>query len=169
MNQTEGTHIMTYRNKSFIRSTLLALTLGIVAPLAAQAHPVSYRPSLTVPALFVVGREGGNIRPFTVAIAADGTVTTTGAIQPSNSHVKLGSDTLKGLLKLARAERFFALPDTITGAGVLPDVASLYIAIHTGNTSKTVREHGGHSAAFSQLYAVLMAAAGTCDGFAQVC
>jgi hypothetical protein len=150
-------------------SALAALFLASIAPLVSQAHTVTHNRLQSPASLFVVGREGGNIRPFTVTILEDGTVNTTGAIQLSRQGEKLGPDTLKGLVKLARAEHFFTLPDTISGTNVLPDVASLYVTVRTGNAAKTVREHGSHNSAFSQLYAVVMAAAGTCDGFAQVC
>jgi hypothetical protein len=160
---------MIRRSKILTRTAILVLLLSTSEPLAAQAYPGHHNPSQVTGPRFVIGREGGNIRPFTVTIAADGTVTTTGAIQPASQHVKLGPDTLKGLTKLAKAEGFFSLPNTVSGSKVLPDVASLYITVRTSTVAKTVKQHGGKNHAFSELYAVLMAAAGTCDGFAQAC
>lgn len=128
--------------------------------LAAGAHGPHRLTSVMSTPTFTFGREGGNIRPFTVVIAADGTVTVTGAIKVSSPSPHLSTDAPAGLLKLAKAERFFRMPRLISGSHVLPDFASLFIAIHRAGGTKTVSVHGARRPRFNQLYAVLMAAAG---------
>lgn len=108
---------------------------------------------------FVFGRVGGNIRPFTVTIASNGQISASGPVSTS-ARSRVSAAAIKGLIKLARAEGFFALPDQIEGNHVLPDVASLFITVNAGGQTKTVRLHGVHNAPFEQLYAVLTAVAG---------
>jgi hypothetical protein len=64
------------------------------------------------------------------------------------------------LLTLARAEGFSALPTQIVGHG-LPDVGGRFIRIHTAHSTKAVHVRFVRVAAFDQLYAVLLAVAGT--------
>jgi hypothetical protein len=110
-------------------------------------------------AAFVFGREGGNIRPYSVTISTDGTVTARGPVSTTTRHLSDPTDVLAGLMKLARAERFFAMPGQIVGHG-LPDVSGRFITIHTASATKTVHVRFVRDAAFDQLYAVLMAVAG---------
>jgi len=130
------------------------LSLAGAPPAAVSAPPPRAAAPLT---LFAFGREGGNIRPLTVTIDATGLVTATTGTATSPPH--LTTDALDGLLTLARAEGFFALPSRIVGHG-LPDVAGRFITIHTATTTKTVHVRFAPNAAFDQLYAVLAAASG---------
>jgi len=140
---------------------LVAAVLTVSAPLGAAASPWgSHGVAQTSSTLFSFGRTGGNIRPFTIAIASNGQVVAMGPALGTAGHVRLSQAALKGLLKLAKAEKFSSLPDRLEGNHVLPDVASLYITVDTGSATKTVRNHGAHVASFDQLFAVLMAVAG---------
>lgn len=121
-----------------------------------RTHTVS---GSTGRAVFSFGIQGGNIRPWSVTLSDDGSITATGSIK----HVqKLAdpTDTLNGLLKLADAENFFALPKNVRCPGVLPDVAAQWITIKANGDTKQVMVHGACNAAFSQVYAVLMAVGG---------
>ena len=100
------------------------------------------------------GRTGGNILPFAVSVSQTGAVTTSG---PVSAPKAIPVAAVNGLLTLARAERFAALPRRVACKGVLPDVASLYITI----AGRTVTVHGACNRQFSELYAVLQAVAVT--------
>jgi hypothetical protein len=76
---------------------------------------------------------------------------------------------LLALYKLAKAEKFFSLPDQINGSGFHPDTASLYVTITSSSGSKTVKVHATRNAAFSQLYSLILAVAGACDGANGAC
>jgi hypothetical protein len=143
-----------------------ALILALIAanasaPLSRAASPAgpSHRSMAKEGPYFVFGRKGGNIRPFTVSIALDGVVTVSGPVA-AREPLTLSRDALGGLLRLAKAEKFFSLPAHIKGGQVLPDVASLYITIYGQTGPTTVDEHGAVNRHFDQLYAVLMAVAG---------
>ena len=128
--------------------------------LPAHAHALpAHAHALPAPFLFAFGREGGNIRPLTVTIGTTGTVTMSAAAGGGRPPGQLSPDALDGLLLLAKAERFFALPAHIVGHG-LPDVSSRFISIQTQRGVKTVQVRFVRNAAFEQLYAVLAAAAG---------
>jgi hypothetical protein len=121
-----------------------------------RTHTVS---GSTGQAVFTFGIQGGNIRPWNVTISDDGSITATGSIK----HVQKladAKDTLNGLLKLADAENFFGLPKNVRCPGVLPDVAAQWNTIKANGDTKQVIVHGACNAAFSQVYAVLMAAGG---------
>jgi hypothetical protein len=96
-----------------------------------RTHAVS---GSTGQAVFSFGIQGGNIRPWNVTISDDGSVTATGSIK----HIQKLADptnTLNGLLKLADAETFFALPKHVRCSGVLPDVAARWITIKANGDS----------------------------------
>ncbi len=127
----------------------------VSAPLGGfAAMPVSPPPAST----FVFGREGGNIRPFSVTISATGAITATGAAHVTQT--RLSADALDGLRTLVKAEGFQTMPALITGTHMMPDIAAEYITITSGTSTKEVRLQSGNNAAFAQLYAVLMAVAG---------
>jgi len=141
---------------------VLAAVLSGVAPIAAGAAGAAHRAhgaARAGGAVFSFGRVGGNIRPFTVTIYADGSITSSGAVTTS-PQAHLSPDAIKGLKKLARAEHFDSLPDQIPGSNVNPDIASLFITVTTAQGTKTVKMHGGQSRQFQQLFAVLQAVAG---------
>lgn len=111
--------------------------------------------------VFSFGLKGGNIRPWSVVFALDGSVTATGVTAGTQT---LGSpqDTLKGLLALADAEGFFAMSKQIgCPGGGNPDVGARTIAISTSAGTKRVSVFGSCKPAFNQLYAVLQQVAGT--------
>lgn len=138
---------------------MMGLVLAAALPMAALAsHGAAHQPAALHQPAFVAGREGGNIRPSTVTIYNDGTVSVSGAGAGSN-HPQLSKDALDDLMKLARAEGFFTLSARIIGHG-LPDVGDRYTTIHSAGGVKTVHVRFVQNAAFNQLYAVLMAVAG---------
>jgi hypothetical protein len=135
-------------------------------PLTALAHNAQSHRSLKQASnlSFAVGREGGNIRPFSVTIQTDGTVAVSGPVTVKNSGAHLSKDAMQALYKLAKAEKFFSLPDQINGPGFHPDSASLYVTVSSSSGSKTVKVHAAKNTAFSQLYSLILAVAGACDG-----
>lgn len=154
----------TFRTRQLFRATRAAIVLVAVVPLAALAG----RTELSGPparhgdqsaAVFKLGRAGGNIRPVTITISADGTVAVDGPVRSMRSGVKLSKDAIAGLLKLAQAERFNALPGRIEGARIFPDAASLFVSVYAFGKAKTVYLHGTRNSRFDQLLAVLEAAA----------
>ena len=106
------------------------------------------------------GRSGGNIRPIQVKIYGDGTITYKG-ITPAVAQYAITPLAVLGLQRLADAEGFSTMPTLITGAHVLPDLATLFITIRAGCTTatKTVKAHGGQLGGFTELYDTLSAAA----------
>jgi hypothetical protein len=77
--------------------------------------------------------------------------------------LRLSSETLSGLLKLAGAEHFFSLPQML-GEEPTPDGGSFVITIHTTSQTKTVVEQSPtRNARFDQLFAVLSAVVGLPD------
>lgn len=149
------THVLRGLGAGLAMLALAELPVAVLASHAGAVHAGSPHTGATTP-LFVFGREGGNIRPFKVTIGADGTVAGT----LTNAHIQLSPDTLNGLMKLARAEGFFTLPNRIVGHG-LPDIAGRYISVTTANgVTKSVHVRFAHNAAFDQLYGVLSAVVG---------
>ena len=138
-----------------VRLLRLALLLVALAlPLAAAAQA----PKATVS--FSFGRTGGNIAPFTVTIARDGHLSTKGPVQLAKTDAVISAAALTGLLKLAQAEKFFALPTAVRCKQTPPDFAASFVAVSRASGSKTVTVHGDCRQAFSQLYAVVSAVAG---------
>lgn len=85
---------------------------------------------------------------------------TTGAVSPQVRSLRLSTDTLNGLLRLAEAEKFFAMPPTLGGGEPVTDGGSTMITIHTTTQSKTVIElRPTRNPHFDQLVAVLRAVA----------
>ena len=152
------------RRRRFMAPLVAATVLVASMPLSAMASHggaarAQARPAALSPRLIVLGREGGNIRPLTVSISGDGTVTVTGAVTTPTPAPHLSKDALSGLLALAKAEGFFTMPARMIGHG-LPDVGGRFITIHTASGVKSVHVRFVRNAAFDQLYAVLMATAG---------
>lgn len=132
-----------------LRSVLVAAALLFAFPAAGTAGPQP---------LFELGRMGGNIEPFTVAIQSDGTLEHTGDVRLAQPGKQLSTARLAALMQLARTQRFWALPHRTLCPGALPDVASLYVTIHTG-TTRTVIVRGGCRPRFARMYRALAAAA----------
>ena len=127
-----------------MRSALLVLGLAAVAlvPTSAASQQTG----------FALGRTGGNIRPFTVTIAADGKVSVTGPVQAGRT--KLTQPQLATLGKIAADAHFATLPKTTNCAGTLPDVASTFVRVG----ARTVRMHGDCVARYTRLWKALSSA-----------
>lgn len=132
-----------------LRSVLVAAALLFVFPAAGTA---AQKP------LFELGRMGGNIEPFTVTIQTDGTIDHTGDVRLAYPGTQLSIARLAALMQLARTQRFWSLPHRTLCPGALPDVASLYVTIHTG-TTRTVIVRGGCKPRFTRVYRALASAA----------
>lgn len=132
---------------------LLITTFALgAAPAAVVAVPSASQAS------FVFGRTGGNIMPFTIGIARDGTVTARGPVQPSRHQLSVR--TLARLTTLASTQHFFALRHQTNCPGSLPDFAFRVITVRTSEASRTVLVRGGCRPGFNVLYAALSAAVG---------
>ena len=153
-----------------LAAALAAMTLAATLPFGALArtgiHSTPTTHSLPAGAggtrVFSFGTQGGSIRPWSVKLNLDGSITATVV----STHQKLAdpTNTLKGLLALADAEGYFSLKKNVgclSGAGN-PDVSSRFISIHTATGTKRVQEFGSCAATarYDQLYAVLQASAG---------
>ncbi len=113
--------------------------------------PVLLAAALLLPAKtgFAFGRTGGNIMPFTVAIAATGEVKTTGA---APAHVSVvAKQQLANLDRIALAVRFSTLPVVTSCPGTLPDIAAQYVRAG----GRTVRVHGNCVNRFNRLWTAL--------------
>jgi hypothetical protein len=122
------------------------LALGLVAGSLASVATASQQTG------FALGRTGGNIRPFTVAIAADGSVSVSGPVQVGRT--KLTRAQLTALDKIAADARFTALPKTTNCSGTLPDVASTFVRVG----ARTVRVHGECVPRYARLWRALVSA-----------
>ena len=122
------------------------LVLGLVGAALASGATASTQ------AGFALGRTGGNIRPFTVAIAADGSVSVSGPVQVGRA--KLTPAQLAALKKIAADAHFATLPKTTSCAGTLPDVASAFVRVG----ARTVRVHGDCVARYLRVEKSLRAA-----------
>lgn len=158
-----------------VRSLVLAATVALVGmtpavSYAGSSHVTSSsRAQVThhLPAgsssakVFSFGVKGGSLRPWSVVLALDGSVTATG-ITATTQSLASPQDTLNGLLALADAEGFFALSKQIgCPGGGNPDVSARTIAISTSTGTKRVSVFGTCKTQFNQLYAVLQQVAGT--------
>jgi hypothetical protein len=129
----------------------LAVALVAAASLAAPAASATNGPS------FAFGRGGGNIMPLDVRIAASGRVTVDGTFQRTLTKARLQT-----LLRLALAQRFFALPRKIVCPGQLPDFATLYVTVRNGSgAARTVTQRGNCNKRFIRVYAALQSAVGS--------
>ena len=134
---------------------LAALTVALAVPLAVLAGGSSTRQALPT---FAFGRTGGNIIPFTVTIARNGHVSTTGT---QKLTLTFATPALRnGLAKLAKAEGFWTEATFLSCGKINPDVAGHFITVTAGGKTRTVTERGTCYASFEELYAVLSAATG---------
>lgn len=111
--------------------------------------------------VFSYGVKGGSLRPWSVVLTLDGTITANG-VDATAHALNTPQDTLNGLLALADAEGFFSMSKQIgcpSSGG--PDTSARTIAISTSVGTKRVSVFGSCKAAFNQLYAVLQQIAGT--------
>jgi hypothetical protein len=98
---------------------------------------------------FAFGRLGGNIRPYTVSIAANGNVAVSGSA--TAGRMKLTAAQLATLNRAVTNAHFGAFPPATNCPGTLPDVASTFIRFG----AKTVRVHGNCVARYAKLFTVL--------------
>jgi hypothetical protein len=136
--------------------------VGRVASLAAVlllALPAAGSARTPVPPLFAFGRIGGNIAPFRVGIHTDGTVARSGPVRLANPNVRLSKARLAALLRYARTQHFWTLRRRTLCRDSLPDIASLYVTIHTTTRTRTVTVRGECSTRFARIYRALASAA----------
>jgi hypothetical protein len=119
---------------------LVALVVLTLAPAAAGASPQRG---------FAFGRLGGNIRPYTVSIAADGKVAVSGSAIAGRMRLTAGQ--LVTLNRAASDARFGAFPPVTNCPGALPDIASTFIRFG----AKTVRVHGSCVVRYTKLFTAL--------------
>jgi len=98
---------------------------------------------------FAFGRNGGNIIPFTVTVAASGRVTTTGAAPAHRTTVTKAQ--LAAVERVVIAAHYSKLPAVTACPGTLPDVAAQWIRAD----GRTVRVHGGCLAGFNRVWDAL--------------
>jgi hypothetical protein len=122
------------------RHALLAVVLLFALAPAAGASPQRG---------FAFGRLGGNIRPYTVSIAADGKVAVSGS--SSAGRMKLTAAQLATLNRAITDARFGAFPPSTNCRGTLPDIATTFIRFG----AKTVRVHGDCVARYAKLFTTL--------------
>ena len=119
--------------------------LALAAVLAPAAH-ASPRTG------FSFGRIGGNIRPYTVVIAADGHVKVSGGA--TAGRTLLTKAQLAKLAHVATASHFTSLPAVTSCPRTLPDVAATFVRVG----GRTVRVHGSCLARYQRVWAALGAA-----------
>jgi len=98
---------------------------------------------------FAFGRTGGNIMPFSIAIAANGHVIATGAAPAHTTTIS--KVRLATLERAAVNAKLQTMPAMTSCPGTLPDIAAQYIRVER----RTVRVHGACIARFNRLWAVL--------------
>lgn len=149
---------------------VLCLLAASITPITASAHHSSSKRSCppskpagthtmrtgaaSAPAI-VFGATGGNMVPWSITIAEDGTVTSSGWLKARRAHLTDPSATLSALFKLSDAEGFWSMPGMTQCSGTLPDITSQYIQMSSVSGSKRVSVHGGCVASFAQLLATL--------------
>ena len=147
----------------FVPTRLLLLLLALVPalivaiPMPAYASgPADRSSGLSVPVTIAFGQELGNIRPFRVTIAGNGTIQLNGPIHLSGAQHAVSKDALAGLVRLAVAEGFRSLPSFTQCPGVLPDIAARYVNIRTSAWKHRASVRGNCLENMNQLFAVLM-------------
>jgi hypothetical protein len=119
---------------------LLGAALMLVPAAGAAAKPTTG---------FEFGRVGGNIRPFTITVATDGSVRATGG---APAHRKaLTKRQLATLNRVAFEVDFEHLPAVTACPKTLPDVAAQFIRVG----DLTARVHGSCLARFNRLWNAL--------------
>lgn len=133
----------------------MTIASGITASASAQgSSPICiYRSGQVQGSVIQFGQEGGNIKPFAVKIDASGTVT--GDAPNGIKSDRLSPSTVQALIKLARAEHFWSMPE-LTGGNTNPDVAARFITIHSlCATHHVVMRRGVNEWQFAELYSTL--------------
>jgi hypothetical protein len=123
-------------------AAVVALAAGLTAPACGATTSTG----------FAFGREGGNIRPFTVTIAADGQVRVTGPVHVG--VMKLTKAQLTSLGRVAQLVRFTTLPARTLCPNTLPDVATTVVRVG----ARTIRVHGDCVPRVTRMWNALRAA-----------
>ena len=141
---------------SFSRLTLLALAAP--AALSAQARSSCAPLPAARGATISFGNSGGNLRPDSVDVRADGRVTLAGG----RAGPTLDPAAVAGLARLARTGGFWQLtPAPITRPPRIPDAARQLIVVRlTCGTHRAVYPGTDAPPAFAELYALLVAVTG---------
>lgn len=128
---------------------------------AAKHHGLPKGPGSTTVIKF--GIQGGNIRPWSVQISKDGSITATG-VTGARQQLFDPKHALQGMVTLADAEGFFSIKKAVgcLGSSGNVDMSARYISFHTSSGTKRVLAYGTCAATdkYDQLYAVLEGAAG---------
>jgi hypothetical protein len=119
---------------------LLAIVVltAILAPAALSATGYSF------------GREGGNIRPFTVAVAATGAVRVTGPV--TIGRTRLTTTQLAAIARATQAVDFSARQ--VLCPNTLPDVAATFVQVG----ARRLVVHGNCDLHYTKLWNALTAA-----------
>ena len=148
---------------------VIVFSPGMVAAHAANHAPTAARQLPTNPRspAFRFGLQGSftTVGTFTVTIYVDGRVMLTKTPRTSSMHLVNPKATifpvaLTGLLKLATAEGFFAMPSKIVPKQVVSDLGTAFITIYTRTGTKSVAVTGNSSQPFYELYSLLNYVAG---------
>ncbi len=140
-----------------LRILPLVVALSVVHPLAADARHAGRQAAASGTHVTIVfGQEMGNIRPFSVTIASNGTIKSNGPIRLTGNAATISKDAVSGLVLLATAEGFRTLPSFTSCPGALPDLATRYINIKTPGWHHRASARGGCLDGLNQLFAVLM-------------
>jgi hypothetical protein len=131
--------------------------LMLAFPGRADAGPALGRASsANVAVRIAFGQESGNIRPFRVTIAGNGTIQPSGPIHLSGPSRPIPKDAVAALVVLAAADGFRTLPSFTACAGVLPDIATRYVNIRAPAWKHNASVRGNCLEGMNQLFAVLM-------------
>jgi hypothetical protein len=122
----------------------LALAAALAALVAAPAAFASPR--------YAFGREGGNIRPFTVRIAPSGRVSVSGSARVGRASLTRAQ--LASLDAVVAHARLATLPAGTLCPGTLPDFASEFVTAG----GRTVAVRGSCSPRFSRAWNALATA-----------
>lgn len=105
------------------------------------------------------GREGGNIRPYSIVIDEKGTITSDYPSDCIKKGSALSAPELKTVLDKATTDAFTQLPAQIGSHLPMPDRASLFVEVTTSQGTKKVDLASGTNTTFTDLFDYLTSAA----------
>lgn len=135
---------------------MLRVAVAAAALVAASSTAALAAPHSTTSYAF--GRTGGNIEPFTVSIAADGSVAVSGPVRVTRQ--RLSAPGMAHLAAVIRNVRFSGLPVTTRCSGTLPDISADFVSVRIGASDRTVLVHGDCSPRFTTVLKALERAVG---------
>lgn len=118
-------------------------------PLVIAAAVLVPSASATAQRGYAFGRVGGNIRPYTITIAATGEVRVSGSAK--TGRAKLTAAHLAMLKRIATAVHFESLPAATACPATNPDVAATFVRVG----GRTVRVHGTCLARYERMLTAL--------------